>query len=95
MLAEAADEYVFSTDVEVRALEKKIRNAGRALGRRGIDVEQLFRSYDARESGMIRRTEFIEVLCKIGQKLVHETTYDILLMLTLRRALRFGEGQSD
>jgi Ca2+-binding EF-hand superfamily protein len=66
IFSDIIDDYAFSNDVEVRALEKKIRNVGRTLSRRGIDVEELFRRYDTRESGMIRRTEFIEALSQIG-----------------------------
>jgi hypothetical protein len=32
-------DYEFSNDPEIRALEKKIRNLGRSLSRKGLDVE--------------------------------------------------------
>ena len=61
-----ADDYTFSNDLEIRALEKKIRQVGRTLARKGVDIESLFKQFDVRESGMIRRTEFIEALTRIG-----------------------------
>ena len=62
----SAIEYKFSTDPETRALEKKMRGLGRVLAKKGLNVEELFRRCDALGSGMIRRTEFIEVLSKMG-----------------------------
>jgi Ca2+-binding EF-hand superfamily protein len=59
-------EYDFSNDPETRALEKKMRDLGRVLAKKGLDVEALFKKFDTRESGMIRRTEFIEIMSKMG-----------------------------
>ena len=59
-------DYEFSNDPETRSLEKKLRHVGRTVCKRGIDVESLFKSYDTRYSGMIRRTEFLEILSKLG-----------------------------
>jgi len=61
-----AVEYEFSRDPEIHALEKKMRGLGRTLAKKGVNVEGLFRTYDALDTGMIRRTEFIEVLSKMG-----------------------------
>jgi len=62
----AVADYDFSTDVEVNALEKKMRGLGRILAKKGCNVEELFRCCDSADSGMIRRTDFIEVLSKMG-----------------------------
>ena len=62
----AMPEYEFHRDPEVHALEKKLRGLGRVLAKKGMNVEDLFRKYDALDSGMIRRTEFMEVLSKMG-----------------------------
>ena len=34
--------------------------------KRGVDIEKLFKGYDTRYNGMVRRTEFLEVLSKLG-----------------------------
>jgi Ca2+-binding EF-hand superfamily protein len=60
------DEYEFSTNLEVRQVEKKLRNIGRILSRAGTDVEGLFKKNDARNSGMIRKSDFIDILSKSG-----------------------------
>jgi len=59
-------EYDFSHDPETRALEKKMRNLGRTLAKKAMDVEALFKSHDLRDTGMIRRSEFIECLSTMG-----------------------------
>lgn len=53
-------DYNFSKDPEVHALEKKIRGLGRLMAKKGVNVESMFRAHDARDTGMIRRTAFIE-----------------------------------
>lgn len=60
------NDYVFSNDLEVRSLEKKLRSQGRKLAEKGVDVESCFQQFDTRNTGMIRKHEFIEVLSKIG-----------------------------
>ena len=59
-------EYDFSRDPETRALEKKMRSLGRVLAKKGVDVEGIFKSFDLREAGTVRRTEFLEVMSKMG-----------------------------
>jgi Ca2+-binding EF-hand superfamily protein len=59
-------EYVFSNDPETHALEKKLRGLGRMLAKKGINVEGFFKAFDARDCGMVRRTEFLEILSKMG-----------------------------
>lgn len=61
-----AVEYDFSPDPETRSLEKKLRSLGHALSKKGVDVEGMFRDADARLTGMVKRTEFVEVMSKIG-----------------------------
>eukprot|EP01041_Mallomonas_annulata_P001319 gene1319-2541_t len=65
-------EYEFSNDMETRALEKKLRGVGRVLAKRGMDVEGLFKSYDVRDSGCVRRTEFVEALSRMGLYLLEK-----------------------
>ena len=61
-----SNDYEFSNNPETLVLEKKLRQLGRQLSKKGTNIERLFREYDARYSGMIRRTEFLEVLSKLG-----------------------------
>ena len=65
-------EYDFSPDPETRSLEKKLRGLGRALCKKGVDVEGLFRALDLRQTGMVRRTEFVEILSKIGLSILEK-----------------------
>lgn len=65
-------EYDFSPDPEIRALEKKVRGFGRILSKKGIDVEALFRNFDPKSSGQVRRTELLEVLSKLGMYILEQ-----------------------
>lgn len=62
----ADPDYEFSNDPQTRSLEKKLRHVGRTLCKKGVDIEGIFKNYDTRFSGVIRRTEFLEVLSKLG-----------------------------
>jgi len=62
----AVNDYEYSRDPEIHALEKKMRGLGRILAKKGINVEDLFRKCDVLDSGVVRRTEFIEILSKMG-----------------------------
>ena len=64
--AEYEEDYVFSENPEIRKTEKKLRSVGRVFAKNGINVENLFRKYDSKGSGMIRRTDFIDILSKSG-----------------------------
>ena len=59
-------DYDFSTDPETRSMEKRLRGLGRALAKKGVDVEGFFRSHDIRNTGTVRRTELLEVLSQLG-----------------------------
>ena len=76
--------YEFSNDPETRALEKKMRGIGRILAKQGLDVEGLFKAYDLRDTGFIRRSEFLEVVSKMG-----------LYILEQGKVLEGGENESD
>jgi Ca2+-binding EF-hand superfamily protein len=65
-------EYVFSTDPERRAVEKKVQGFGRVLAKKGVDVESMFRKYDPKSTGAVRRTELLEVLSKLGMYLLEQ-----------------------
>ena len=69
---EEEPEYDFSRDPELKSLEKKLRGVGRLLAKRGMDVEALFQSYDVKESGCIRRTDFVEALSRLGLYLLEQ-----------------------
>jgi calcium-binding protein CML len=60
------DEYDYSPDPELRAIERKLRDIGNKLAKKGVDIEQLFKNYDPRHTGIIRRTEFLEILSSMG-----------------------------
>jgi Ca2+-binding EF-hand superfamily protein len=63
---EKRDEYEYSPDPEIRAIEKKLRDLGNKLSKKGVDIENLFKNYDPRHCGVIRRTEFLEILSSMG-----------------------------
>lgn len=63
---EKRDDYEYSADPEIRAIEKKLRDLGNKLSKKGIDIENLFKNYDPRHTGIIRRTEFLEILSSMG-----------------------------
>ena len=65
-------EYEFSRDPEIHALEKKLRRLGRVMAKKGVNVESLFRAYDKLDLGVIRRTELIEVLSKMGMSILEQ-----------------------
>eukprot|EP01038_Epipyxis_sp_PR26KG_P004534 gene4534-6404_t len=65
-------DYEFSKDPETHAVEKKIRGLGRILAKKGIDVEKHFITFDPTNTGYIRRTEFLEVLSKLGMYLLEK-----------------------
>jgi len=67
-----AVDYDFSVDPETRALEKRLRGLGRSLSKKGLDVEGLFRLFDVRGTGAVRRTEFLEVLSKMGLSILEK-----------------------
>jgi Ca2+-binding EF-hand superfamily protein len=60
------DEYEYSRDPELHALEKRMRSIGHILAKKGTDVEAIFKSYDHQETGLIRRTDFIAALSQLG-----------------------------
>lgn len=64
--------YDFSHDPETKALEKKMRALGRTLAKKGCDVEGLFKRYDMRETGTVRRTEFLEIISAMGMYVLEE-----------------------
>jgi calcium-binding protein CML len=59
-------EYDFSVDPETRDLERRLRGLGRALSKKGVDVADMFRSLDARETGAVLRAEFLDILSQLG-----------------------------
>ena len=65
-------EYDFSLDPETRSLEKKLRGLGRALCKKGMDVEGMFRAVDLRQTGVVRRTDFVEIMSKIGLSILEK-----------------------
>ena len=65
-------EYDFSKDPETRSLEKKLRNLGRTLCKKGLDVEKMFLGIDVRQTGMIRRTEFVEIMSRLGLSILEK-----------------------
>jgi Ca2+-binding EF-hand superfamily protein len=64
--------YEFSRDMEIHAVEKKMRSFGRILAKKGVDVEKHFYEYDARRTGCVLRTDFIKVLSSLGMYLLEE-----------------------
>ena len=59
-------DYTFDKDPFINALEKKLRRIGRIVGKRGVHIESMFTQLDRSKSGLVRRTEFIEILSKLG-----------------------------
>jgi len=63
--------YNFSTDPEIRDVEKKIRRASRrVVSGGGVDLTDLFSRYDGEGSGTIVRSDFIQILMEIGLSLL-------------------------
>jgi hypothetical protein len=74
-------DYEFSKNIETKRLEKKIRTFGRILSKKGtIDIELLFKNYDPKQTGFIQRSDFIEVLSKIGMYIL-EKGFNILIII--------------
>ena len=65
-------QYNFSNDPEIHSVERKLRKFGSILAKKGIDVESYFREFDRNNNGTVRRTEFIEILSKIGMYLLEQ-----------------------
>ena len=65
-------EFEFSVDPETRSLEKKLRNLGRTLCKKGMDVEGMFLAVDVRQTGMIRRVEFVEIMSELGLSILEK-----------------------
>ena len=65
-----AQTYEFSTDPDVRAIEKKLRRAAREVAARGGDVRLLASQYDRDNSGSIVRSDFVQFLMQLGLSLV-------------------------
>jgi len=61
-----AKQYEFSSIIEVEQIEKKIRQVGRLLAAKGVDIASLFVKFDPYRSGSIRNTEFMEILTSMG-----------------------------
>lgn len=59
-------EYEFSRDPEIHTLEKKLRSLGHFVAKKGVDVESLLKAHDPKDSGLIRRTDFIQVVSSLG-----------------------------
>lgn len=70
--SEPEQDYEFSHDPEIKAIEKKIRSFGRFLASKGVNVESLFQNYDTKSSGVVRRTEFVEILSQLGMHLLEQ-----------------------
>ncbi|CAM9334375.1 unnamed protein product, partial [Phaeothamnion confervicola] len=62
--------YEFSTDPETRDAEKKLRRAVAKQIRRGIDVEQLFKSHDPQNTGCVTRADFVQAIMELGLSLL-------------------------
>jgi Ca2+-binding EF-hand superfamily protein len=65
-----AQTYEFSSDPDVRAIEKKLRRAAREVAARGGDVRLLASQYDRDNSGSIVRSDFVQFLMQLGLSLV-------------------------
>eukprot|EP01084_Bolivina_argentea_P177665 307219_1 len=67
------DEYVFSTDPETREVEKKLRRVVAAQLRRSIDIEEIFGRFDSCGTGVILRSDFVQVMMEIGLTFIENT----------------------
>jgi Ca2+-binding EF-hand superfamily protein len=64
--------YNFSTNPEVKSVERKLRSFGQTLSSKGVDVESKFQFYDIQKSGSISRSDFLKVLSELGIYLLEE-----------------------
>jgi Ca2+-binding EF-hand superfamily protein len=69
---EVENEYKFSTDPDIRDVEKKIRRVARKTVSQGrIDLNELFMRYDPEgKDGTIVRSDFIQILMEVGLSLL-------------------------
>lgn len=51
-------------------MEKKLRRAARAASRQGLDIEDLLKSMDPDNTGLIPRADLITLLMELGLSLV-------------------------
>jgi Ca2+-binding EF-hand superfamily protein len=65
-------DYDFSANPETKALEKKVRGFGQILAKKGVDVEAMFRDFDTKLLGMVRRSELVEVLSRLGMHILEQ-----------------------
>jgi Ca2+-binding EF-hand superfamily protein len=65
-------DYDFSANPETKALEKKVRGFGKVLAKKGVDVEAMFRDFDIKQSGVVRRSELVEVLSRLGMHILEQ-----------------------
>jgi hypothetical protein len=66
------EEYSFSSNLEVKAVERKLRTFGQILAKKGVDVESIFQQYDPSRNGCVSRTDFLKVLSELGIYLLEE-----------------------
>lgn len=65
-------EYNFSTNPEIKMVERKLRSFGQVLSSKGVDVENKFQFYDLNKLGFISRSDFLKVLSELGIYLLEE-----------------------
>jgi hypothetical protein len=58
--------YQFSSDPEVRLVEKKLKAIGSILVSQNVDVPEIFSRRDLQNVGWVSRADFLEILSEIG-----------------------------
>jgi Ca2+-binding EF-hand superfamily protein len=67
------EEYVYSSDIEIRNAEKKMRRIIRGLLSKGVDISEALHSFDVSGSGCISRDDFVSFLSQNGIVLLSQS----------------------
>jgi Ca2+-binding EF-hand superfamily protein len=65
-------DYSFSNIPEILSVQRKLRQFGRIISNKGVDVEEEFRRFDIQNTGQVSRTDFIRVLSSLGLFLIEK-----------------------
>lgn len=71
------ESYEFSTDPELHNIERKLRHVGTVAVSRGLDIEAAFISCDRQGAGLVPRSDFIDILVKMGASLADMKSEDL------------------
>ena len=62
----AQKDAVFSNDIEMKVIERKLAYISKQLQHQGVDLFDVFQQYDHDKCGCITRTDFVDILARLG-----------------------------